>query len=192
MQSTTHPDQKYITALLHNDSKILRELYQKFSGKVVSFIVKNNGDRERAQDVIQEVLVTIYHQAKEKGLVLTAPFDAYFFLLCKRKWLNEIQKFSHSKVTNLDENVSILDDSESMVQETEKYERQSGLYQSMFDKMSEACRELLEKTLVIKSLEEVARIMQLSYAYVRKKKSECMGKLTQMIQNHPEYQSLKN
>lgn len=192
MEPQVHPDQKYIIALLQNDSKVLNELYQKFSGKVVSFIIQNNGDRERAQDIIQEVLVTIYHQAKEKGLVLTAPFDAYFFLLCKRRWLNELNKFSTKQVTNLDENVSIHDDAEHMAVETEKYEAQAALYQEVFQQLSKACKDLLEKTFVIKSLEEVAKILKQSYAYVRKKKSECMGKLVQLVQASPQFNNLKN
>ncbi len=88
MNKQTHKDQKYIEALLQNNSGLLAEIYQKFTAKVSHYIIKNSGDADAAQDIIQDTLVTIYHQAKEKGLVLTVPFDAYFFLLCKRRWLN--------------------------------------------------------------------------------------------------------
>src|SRR5687767_8743232 len=88
---TPHADQKYIEALLTNNRTILAEIYKKFSNKVISYVQKNNGGTEDARDVIQETLITIYQQAREKKLVLTCPFDAYFFLLCKRKWLNKLK-----------------------------------------------------------------------------------------------------
>lgn len=114
-----HSDQKYIEALLKNDTVILSEIYDKFAPKVVGYIKNNSGDESRAQDIIQETLITIYKQAKEKGLQLTCPFDAYFFLLCKRKWLNELKKHSNNQVTINEEIVSIDDESVRFVEETE-------------------------------------------------------------------------
>ncbi len=191
MIKNEHPDQKYIKALLENNSLVLQELYKKFSGKVIHYIKQNSGDKSQAQDVIQETLVTIYHQARDKGLVLTAPFDAYFFLLCKRKWLNILKKKGRNQVTNLDQNVSIVDETNEKVIETEHYESRYRLFRQQLDKLNNSCKELLEKTFVIKSMEEVAKVLGISYAYARKKKSECMGKLIALIQQSPEFKSLK-
>ena len=83
-----HEDQKYIDGLLKNNSFIIQAIYDKFVPKVVNYIKQNSGSSDKAQDVIQDTLITIYNQASEKNLQLTCPFDAYFFLLCKRKWLN--------------------------------------------------------------------------------------------------------
>ena len=97
--TNTHPDQIYIDALADNDSAIIRSIYKKFVPKVVSYIRNNSGDNDQAQDVVQEVMIVLFNQAKAKKLQLTCPFDAYFFLLCKRKWLNEIKKSSNKGVT---------------------------------------------------------------------------------------------
>ena len=43
-----------------------------------------------------------------------------------------------------------------------------------------------------KSMEEVAQKLGISYAYARKKKSLCVGKLTTMIQGSPQFQHLKD
>ena len=102
-----HADQRYIQALLTNDHAVLKEIYKKFSGKVVSYVNRNNGDQEDARDVIQETLVTIYQQARDKKLVLTCPFDAYFFLLCKRRWLNKLKA---KKGVTIDETASSIPD----------------------------------------------------------------------------------
>lgn len=192
MNKTPHKDQKYIEALLQNNSSLLREIYQKFSPKIIRYISQNSGDEDAAQDVIQETLVTIYHQAKEKELVLTVPFDAYFFLLCKRRWLNELKKSNKIQVTNVEEFVSISDDAQKQVAETELFESRTALFQSKLKELSQSCRDLLEKVFVINSMRKVAEILGISYAYARKKKSQCIGKLTQLVQKSASYQRLKN
>ncbi|WP_108802297.1 RNA polymerase sigma factor [Aquimarina sp. Aq107] len=191
-KNQAHSDQKYIQALLDNDSMVLKEMYQKFAPKVVNYIKKNSGDESNAQDIIQETLITIYNQAREKKLILTCPFDAYFFLLCKRKWLNELKKNSLNKVTINEEVVSINDESLQYVEETLIFEAKNALFTEIFNELGNACKELLKATFTIKSMEKVAEKLGQSYGYVRKKKSLCIGQLTKMMQSSPKYNKIKN
>jgi RNA polymerase sigma factor (sigma-70 family) len=186
-----HHDQFYIEGLLNNNSSIIESIYKKFAPKVTHYIKMNSGSADEAQDVIQEVLITIYNQAKTKGLELTCPFDAYFFLLCKRKWLNELKKSSNKEVTIKDENVSTDKDVEKLAIETEVQDEKQSLFDEMFQKLGEKCQEVLKLSFVTKTMEEVANKMNVTYAYVRKKKSICTGQLTELIQQSNRYQSLK-
>lgn len=186
-----HHDQVYIDGLLNNNSSIVESIYKKFAPKVTYYIKMNSGSADEAQDVIQEVLITIYNQAKTKGLELTCPFDAYFFLLCKRKWLNELKKSYNKEVTIKDENVSIDKDVEKLAIETEEQDEKQSLFDEMFQKLGEKCQEVLKLSFVTKTMEEVASKMNVTYAYVRKKKSICTGQLTELIQQSNRYQSLK-
>lgn len=187
-----HADQRYIEALLANDTLVLKEIYAKYAPKVIGFIKNNNGDEQKAQDIIQESLLTIYNQAVEKGLVLTCPFDAYFFLVCKRKWLNELKKVKRSEVTINEEVVSIDESSLKLAEETDEFDLKHQLFMEMFNQLGNACKELLKTTFAIKSLEEVAQKLGQSYGYVRKKKSQCIGQLTKLVQNAPRYHQIKN
>ena len=59
----------YIDGLLQNNSAISYNLFIKsLLPKVKNYIRTNSGDDDQAQDVIQEVLITIYNQAKTNGL----------------------------------------------------------------------------------------------------------------------------
>jgi RNA polymerase sigma factor (sigma-70 family) len=185
----SHADQKYIQALLTNNHTILTEIYKKFSKKVISYVQKNNGDAEDARDVIQETLITIYQQAREKKLVLTCPFDAYFFLLCKRRWLNKLKV--KKGVTISDEASFIPDESTDMVLETELFESKNRLFETKFKELGDKCQEVLRWSFKLPSMEEVAAKLNVTYGYVRKKKSLCLGQLTDLIRQSPEYKKLK-
>jgi RNA polymerase sigma factor (sigma-70 family) len=191
MDVKPHPDHIYIQALLENNSKVLATLYATFSPKIIAFIKNNSGDAAAAQDVIQETLITIYRQAKEKKFVLTCPFDAYFFLLCKRRWLNELKKIGTKRVTIVDAITSISEEQEQEVENTEIFEKQHQLFELKFKELGAKCQELLKATFTIKSMEEVADFLGVTYGYARKKKSQCMGKLTQLVKNSNEFNQLK-
>jgi len=187
-----HPDQVYIDGLANNDSEVIHAIYKKFVPKVVGYIKNNSGDEDKAQDVVQEVLILLFDQAKAKKLQLTCPFDAYFFLLCKRKWLNELKKYSNKGVT-IDKELTSIDGSvDEMVLQSEHFDEKQQLYDMMFQKLGEKCQELLKLSFTLPSMEEVAEKLMVTYGYVRKKKSLCIGQLTQWIQENNRFKSIKN
>lgn len=187
-----HDDQKYIDGLLQNNSFIIQAIYDKFVPKVVNYIKQNSGDSDQAQDIIQDTLIAIYNQASENKLELTCPFDAYFFLLCKRKWLNQLKKSSNKEVTIKEEVLYKSDDAQELAFQTDMFGEKQALFTEMFNKLGTACKELLTATFKIKSMEEVAESLGVTYAYARKKKSLCIGKLTEMVQESPKFNLLKN
>ncbi|WP_281231076.1 RNA polymerase sigma factor [Flavobacterium gelatinilyticum] len=191
-KTKTHPDQKYIEGLAANDSAIIKSIYKKFVPKVVTFVMNNSGGRDQAKDVVQEVLILLFNQAKAGSLRLTCPFDAYFFLLCKRKWLNELKKTSNKEVTILEDVLSINESAHELIGQTEEFDEKQQLFDTMFQKLGDKCKELLKLSFEIKSMEEVAEKLNVTYGYVRKKKSLCVGQLTQWIQEAKNFNSLKN
>ena len=189
--NTIHSDQIYLDGLANNDSAIIQSIYKKFVPKVVSYIRNNSGDEDQAQDVIQEVMILLFNQAKANKLQLTCPFDAYFFLLCKRKWLNELKKVSNKGVTIDDDVTSTNEPTEELLAQTEVFEEKQQLFDLMFQKLGDKCQELLKLSFTLKSMEEVAEKLQVTYGYARKKKSLCTGQLTQWIQEHSLFKTLK-
>ncbi|SDG61958.1 RNA polymerase sigma factor [Winogradskyella thalassocola] len=186
-----HEDQKYIDGLAENNTFIIQAIYDKFAPKVINYIKQNSGDAYDAQDVIQETIITIYNQAKQKKLQLTCPFDAYFFLLCKRKWLNQLKKSKGKEVTINEEVLSKDDDAQVLSFETSIFENKQALFNEMYQQLGDACKDLLKATFSIKSMEDVAKSLNISYAYARKKKSLCIGQLTKLVQASPKFNSLK-
>jgi len=191
-QSKIHPDQMYIEGIAANDSAIIQTIYKKFVPKVVFFVMNNSGDKYHAQDIVQEVMILLFNQAKANTLQLTCPFDAYFFLLCKRKWLNEFKKRSNKGVTIHEDIVSMNESALELIGQTEEFDEKQKLFDAMFQKLGDKCQEILKLSFEIKSMEEVAEKLNVTYAYARKKKSLCVGQLTQWIQETKNFKSLKN
>lgn len=189
--NSIHPDQKYVDALLSNDHKIIDEIYKRFAPKVIGYVKKNSGTESQARDIVQEGILTIYDQAKIKGLTLSCPFDAYFFLICKRKWLNTLKKTGPARVTINEEITSRDAELQQQADQTSQFEAQSNLFHTKLAALGEKCREIIKLSFRIKSMEKVAQQLGVTYAYARKKKSLCIGKLTEMIQNSQEYHMLK-
>lgn len=185
-----HEDQKYIDGLAVNNTFIIQAIYDKFVPKVINYIKQNSGDVYDAQDVVQETIITIYNQAKQKKLELTCPFDAYFFLLCKRKWLNQLKKSGRKEVTINEEVLSKDDDAQVLSFETYVFENKQTLFKAMFEELGDACKDLLNATFKIKSMEEVAKSLNITYAYARKKKSLCIGQLTKLVKASPKFNQL--
>ncbi len=187
-----HPDQKYIDALLENDKVVLDELYRKYSGKIKWMVIKNNGTEDDAADIFQEALMSIYHKAKLNGFELTCPFDAFIYMVCRKKWLNVLAKRKNHGVTNIEEQeYSLGEDTFKLAEDCHLQDERLALLKSKFAELGEACQELLKLSWEDKSMEEVAGILGFTYGYARKKKSECMAKLTKLIQTSPIFKTLK-
>lgn len=187
-----HPDQKYIDALLTNNAPLLNELYQNFAGKIQFMVQSNGGNASDARDVFQEALLSIYKRAKAARFTLNCPLEAFLYVVCKNKWKTELAKKSLSRVTFTDTGrYSIEESSAALAEDLEVEQRRTDLFLKGLATLSENCRRLLQMCWRKKTLHEVAEVMQITYGYVRKKKSECMARLMASVKADPEFERLK-
>jgi RNA polymerase sigma factor (sigma-70 family) len=190
--STPHSDQQYIEALVQNDPVLLNELYRRYSGKIKGMVLKNSGTEQDAADVFQEGLIALYQKASTGKFVLTCPLDAFLYTICRNKWINEINKRKGTGVTFTDtEGYSIDDDTFKSAEQVMQHHQRRELLEEKFAQLGEGCRELLELSWGGRAMEEVAGLLNITYAYVRKKKSECMGKLVELVKGSALFETLK-
>jgi RNA polymerase sigma factor (sigma-70 family) len=180
-----HPDQRYIEALLQNDTRVIQEIYRQCAATVKRYILQNQGTEEDAADVFQESLIDIYNQAKHKNLQLTCPFEPFLLLVCKRKWLNELKKKGRSPVTNSGDDVyTIGEDVFAAAEQVHNEEAQARLFLQQFERLGKKCKEIIRASLTGDAQEKIAETLGVSYGYLRKKKSECMATLLSYIQGN--------
>jgi RNA polymerase sigma factor (sigma-70 family) len=188
----THPDQLYIEALLNNDPALLNELYRKYSGKIKRMVEQNNGNEDDAADIFQDALLSIYNKAKNNNFTLTCPLDAFLYLICKNKWITELNKRRSHRVTFTDtEGYNLSEDLVKLAEICNLDQARKKLLEEKLETLGDSCKKLLPLSWSGHSMDKVAQMLYMTYGYARKKKSECMGKLIQLVQQSPEFKSLK-
>jgi RNA polymerase sigma factor (sigma-70 family) len=186
-----HPDQKYVQALISGDKELLDELYDHFAGKIKWMVLQNNGSEQDAADIFQEAVVDLYRKAK-KGFVITCPLGNFLYLICRNRWMSELRRRKKNIVTFRDDEgySKIGEDSFAQAEQSYVTQKRRELLREKISEMGDSCRKLLELSWSGKRMEEVADLMSMSYAYVRKKKSDCLGKLVQLVKKSPDYKIL--
>lgn len=192
MDKTPHIDQRYINGLAENDTRLVEEIYQRYAGKIKGMILSNNGDEEDAADIFQDALMDIYRKAVKGDFVLTCPFEALLVVICKNKWITRLQKKQKQGVTYNDpEGYAFGTDTFKEAELVQKHNERRNLLERKLGELAESCREILKLSWAGNTMEQVAQLLNVSYAYARKRKSDCMGKLTEMVMAAPDYQHLQ-
>jgi RNA polymerase sigma factor (sigma-70 family) len=185
-----HPDYKYIQALLNNDFQMVEEIYRRFAGRIAQFVCANQGNSADAEDVFQDSLLLITRQAERPGFMLTCPFEAYLYMVCRGRWLNELKRRKRSVVTFVPIEGFTEEAAAPMGEKLLQEEARDQLFQSALAEISAACRQIIQLAWTGIGMEAVAQQLGFSYAYARKRKAECIAILIERVKKSPEYQSL--
>lgn len=190
-KTTLHPDQKYIDALVEHDQRVIATIYERFAPGIKAFLVSRGCSSEDAGDLFQEALIDIYKTAIDRQFVLTCPFEAFLLLVCKRKFLNKTKKSSLNVVTNEEDDVftHIAGDANAPAEQLANQVAREQLIMSLLNQMGN-CKDVILKSLLSKPQEQIAEELGMTYAYYRKRKSNCMGQLAEMVKNHPTFKAL--
>ncbi len=75
-----HTDCKYITALLENDTPLIKALYQKNYPAAEKYVLYKGGDSELADDLFQRAIILVYEKAMrlhQKAAAENQPFECF-------------------------------------------------------------------------------------------------------------------
>ena len=189
---TPHPDHKYIEALKENNSLLIEEIYSRYAGRIKQLVLKNSGTETDAADLFQDVLIELHRKATRQQFTLTCPFDAFLYLVCRNRWINELHKRKGKPVTfKGDEGFTVNDEVFQNYEVLHVHEKRKNLVEEKLAELGDGCRNLLTLSWSGKPMQEVAAMLNFTYAYVRKKKTECMSKLISLVKEAPGFNALK-
>lgn len=181
--TTAHPDNSIIDAILKQDRTVIEGIYKRLSGKIRYYVSQNGGDADDAADIFQECIIDLYNQARAGKIILTCPFDAFFILICKRKWLNVLKSAARTNRVTIEPPAlsEIGEDTFRQAEIVAEQARKESIYRQQLARLSDRCREIIQASLQGKHQEQVAAALGVSYNYLRKKKSECIDQLVRQI-----------
>ncbi len=180
-----HADHKIIEALRAGDFSILNEVYQEHAPSIRSWVIKNNGHEEDAQDVFQEAIIALHQKANDLAFVLTCPLGALIFRICRNKWLNQLRKKNReTEVRNWEE--ERYRDESSLVPTLEAIEEEQIRQRRLdtgFQQLSELCQQLLHLLISGVSSTEAALQLGMNDANtVYRRKNACVGRWRTLYQ----------
>lgn len=181
-------DEKYLEALIHNDSTIILEIYTKFHPKVASFILKNNGSYDDAQDVFQDALVYLIYVYEKKSIQINS-FEAYLFTICKNIWRRQLRD---KKEWAVKDGVYPLVDKTTQTSVFILEQQREELYTKNFTKLSENCKNVLSLYFNTMNYEDLLSTFSYNSVDVaRHRVFKCRKKLMQLIKGDKQYYRLK-
>lgn len=169
----------YLKALLSNNSQVISVIYKENFYKVKSFVLKNNGQQEDAEDIFQKALLQLAVRYKKEKFIINSSFEAYLFTVCKNLWRRELNK-SKIKVTNHNF-IEPKDDNQDIalaVLEQKRWE----LFTESLERISDNCKQILKLFFAKTSYADIMRKFNYnSETVVRQRVFKCKRKLKHII-----------
>lgn len=175
-----HADHHYIEYLRNNDSRGIHQIYQRYAGQALRWVLLNNGSAADARDVFQEAVMALYEKALDPAFVLTCPLGALLHVLYSRKWIDrlrlknresEVRKENEARYTVESVTEDTLSVAEAALAEQARQERLG----KAFAALSDLCRRLL--TLLsngVKPADVAAQLEMNSVDTLYRRKNACV------------------
>ena len=180
---------RFINALLTNNAKEIKLLYQDIFPRVKRFILQNKGSEADAKDIFQKALLQLTVRYRKEPFEITSSFEGYLFGVCKNLWRRELNK-SRNWVTT-DKIIEPEDESQDRALAALEQERRE-LFKEHFQNISDSCKKVLLLFFEKISYEDIVEKLNYgSQTVARQRIFKCKKKLTEMIQADKRYNSLK-
>jgi RNA polymerase sigma-70 factor (ECF subfamily) len=176
-------DSELVIHLRTDEVRAFDTLYWRYHRALYSNIIKLTKDAEAAQDILQEVFITLW----EKRLTLD-PDQAvinWLFTVSYHKSVNYLKKMLKAPVisSGIDEEMHLSDEQEINLKETQLI-----LLEKAVTQLSPQKRKVFELCkLQGKSYEETARELNISKHTVKEYLSEAIFSVREYMKRHPDY-----
>jgi DNA-directed RNA polymerase specialized sigma24 family protein len=152
-------------------------------------VFEGGGDAIDGEDVYSEGIATLIEIVDRSDFVLTCKLSTLFYAICNKKWKQVLDKNKAARNyhTRHNEDTVIEDFSEDM-----DHTLYSDIFWECFNKLEKICRQILKAYFKEIPAREIADLFDLTYGYLRKKKSMCHTALMKIINMHPDYLKIKN
>lgn len=181
--SKLNSNNSYLKGIKSSNNLILNEIYNKFFPILKSFVLKNNGTEDDAQDCFQEALIATYRRLQKEDFEITTTFSTYIFNVGKFIWFKKAKKkvktttiedFRHGEIEKIEESIESED----------KY----ALFKKGLSALSSDCQKIMSFFFEGKKFVEIAELMGYTGSeYARRKKYLCTKTLMEKIKTDPAY-----
>ena len=159
-----------LEALRVGKREAIQKLYEDFFPGLLLFVRNNQGNDEDAKDLFQECLFFLYRHLRKSDGKEIENLPAYFRAMYRNRWYHHLNR----KVKE-DE---LLRDYEIVVSGEDYYYY---LYLIAFEKLGDDCKQVLKYYIEGKNTQELARLLDTSVDYAKRKKYLCKENLKKIV-----------
>ena len=185
--SITYTDQELLRGIKARDRKVLEYVNREYRPVIRLLIHKMGGSGDVAKDIFQDGILELLRKSEDPSFQLTSSIKTLIYAICKNLWKYK-SRMNHRMVKlNPDHHDGVEVPSFEEAIDLGLYEK---LFWGNFKLLPKTCREVLELYLKNHKNREIARLLNMTEAYVRKRKSFCTRKMIKAIQKISEYHKL--
>ena len=151
-------------------------------------VYQKGGSTEDARDIFQDGLIIMLEKLDDKKFNLTCKFKTFLYCVCEHLWKTILEK-RQSAANYL--NRRSEPESEKDFTDMIDYQMYEQIIQDVFKTLDPISKKILTLYWQENSLQEIADQLGYTYGYVRKKKCEAQGELTEKVKRHPGYMRIK-
>ena len=182
MLSIYKSDKSILEAILANDESVLEYLYKSNIRMIIKLVINNNGTREDAQELLQDILVLFWEKVFKRQFNLTSKISTYLYAVAKNKWLQELNRRKrHTNIEDIKNNPGTDELVIDRIEEQETIE----IVKKCLDRLKPLCKKILILYYYHgKSMNEIKEETGLANENVAKaKKYQCKKELESMIKS---------
>lgn len=173
----------------------MQYLYQQHFPIVHRFVLSNSGSEGEAEDLFQDIMVLLFDKIGKGDLILTSSFSAFFYVLMRNKWFNQLRRkrLQPRMNENLMDTYSESEGDSLPDQQTLEQTEKERIFYAWFSNLGEECRKVLLLFIEGNSIKEVTRLMGYnSEQHAKNRRYRCKVSLFNKIKNDPRYKELSN
>jgi RNA polymerase sigma factor (sigma-70 family) len=185
--STTYTDQELLRGIKARDPDVLKFINREYRPPIRLMIRQMGGSWDDAKDIFHDGILELIRKSEDPSFQLTSSIKTLIYAICKNLWKYK-SRMNHRMV-------ALHPDQHDGV-EVPAFEEATdlGLYDKLFwgnfKLLPKTCREVLALHLKNLRNSEIARLLNMTEAYVRKRKSDCTRQMIQAIRKTSEYHKL--
>jgi RNA polymerase sigma-70 factor (ECF subfamily) len=182
-------DSRIVAAYLSGSKRAFTELVERYQKRLLNFVYRTIGDRERAEDLVQEVFIRVHrHLARFDQ---TKKFSTWIYTIASNLAKNELRNRSRSPLVLFQTIKKNWDADHRPLQFEDKHQRPDDLYRKrhLRDLVQWAVRQLPEHHRVVfvlrelegKTYEEIADITDCNLGTVKSRLNRARNRFAQVI-----------
>jgi RNA polymerase sigma factor (sigma-70 family) len=172
----------------------IKTIYRSYFDSLGWYIMNNNGSRQDAEDIFQEVVVSFIDLVQKNKFRGESGIKTFLFALNRHAWLNELKKRGRTlkREEKYQKGQELMEANISDIIIDREKRRQVAY---LLEQLGDTCKKIL-LLFYYENLSITEILNNLHYEneqVVRNKKSKCLKQLEQMISEQPELKkTLKN